>query len=480
MISKMALPNWKNTQVFNRLIFSRCRLKFELKKNISLMVFNLYQVLWYLFLPIALLYFFYRSIKEPGYASELSERLSFYQKDIKGACWCHAVSLGEVRAARPIFDKLLLNGEKLLVTTLTLSGKNAVRLEYQAEIKLGKVAVVYAPLEITFFFKRFLARFKPRCCIILECDLWPVMIASTQREKIPLIFAQAQYPEKGFIRDKKFPFLKASLIEKFDLILAKSERHKRRFEYFGAKKVLVIGDTRFEQNVPVDQISMASKIKKKLLKKCFTVCFASIGKKEFEIIKEIVLDLSEKFQDIFFIIVPRHPNDFGKYKTLFDKDLIKVKTRSELMEQKVDFKKMSFDTFEGLLNFSLLWGDSLGELNFYMAMSDIVFMGDSLNNEGSHNIIEPLAIKKPVIVGPSIWGIEFPALEALDAGIIKKISGQKELAAALVEVYHDKKEKNISKTSITKMENFYINNHGASEKFMKEMTINKFLGFNHD
>ena len=78
------------------------------------------------------------------------------------------------------------------------------------------------------------------------------------------------------------------------------------------------------------------------------MCFASIGKKEFEIIKEIVLDLSEKFQDIFFIIVPRHPNDFGKYKTLFDKGLIKVKTRSELMGQKADFKKMSFDTFEGL------------------------------------------------------------------------------------------------------------------------------------
>ena len=53
-------------------------------------------------------------------------------------------------------------------------------------------------------------------------------------------------------------------------------------------------------------------------------------------------------------------------------------------------------------------------------------------------------------------------------------------AAALVEVYHDKKEKNISKTSITKMENFYINNHGASEKFINEMAINKFLEFNHD
>ena len=444
------------------------------------MVFNLYQILWYLFLPIALLYFFYRSIKEPGYASELSERLSFYQKDIKRACWCHAVSLGEVRAARPIFDKLLLNGEKLLITTLTLSGKDAVLSEYHTEIELGKVVVVYAPLEITFFFKRFLTHFKPRCCIILECDLWPVMITSTQKEQIPLIFAQAQYPEKGFIRDKKFPFLKASLIEKFNLILAKSERHKRRFEYFGAKKVLVIGDTRFEQKVPVDQISMASKIKKIFLKKYFTVCFASIGQKEFEIIREIVLGLSEKFQNIFFIIVPRHPNDFDKYKTLFDQGSIKVKTRSELFKKKIDFKEFSFGLFQGLDNFDLLWGDSLGELNFYMAMSDIVFMGDSLNNEGSHNIIEPLAIKKPVIVGPSIWGIEFPALEALDAGIIKKIEGQKELATALVEAYHNKKEKNVSKTNIRKIENFYINNQGTSEKFMNEMAVNKFLEFNND
>ena len=113
-------------------------------------------------------------------------------------------------------------------------------------------------------------------------------------------------------------------------------------------------------------------------------------------------------------------------------------------------------------------------------MSDIVFMGDSLNNEGSHNIIEPLALKKPVIVGPSIWGIEYPALEALDAGIIKKIRGQKELAAALVEAYHNKKEKNFSKVSITKMENFYINNQGASDKFMNKMSINKFLEFNND
>ena len=92
-----------------------------------------------------------------------------------------------------------------------------------------------------------------------------------------------------------------------------------------------------------------------------------------------------------------------------------------MVEIKSDFKICNEKKIKHINNFSLLWGDSLGELNFYMAMSDLVFMGDSLNNEGSHNIIEPFALEKPVLVGPSIWGIEYPALEALDVGILKKL-----------------------------------------------------------
>ena len=454
-------------------------MKFSLKKIFTLIVFNLYQVLWYLFLPVALLYFFYRSIKEPGYASNLTERLSFYKKDFKGACWCHAVSLGEFRAARPIFDKLLLNGEKLLITTLTLSGKRAAQRQYHKEINENKMVIVYAPLEIGFMFKRFLKNFKPKCCIILECDLWPVMITTTCKEKIPLIFAQAQYPEKGFIRDKKFPFLKASLIEKFDLVLSKSERHKKRFEYFGAKKVLIMGDTRFDQQVPLDQINAALKLKKRVLKKYFTICFASIGKQEFEIISEIIRDLSDKHKDIFFVLVPRHPNDFSKHKMLFEGCSIKVKPRSEIVWIKTDFKICNEKNLEDLNNASLLWGDSLGELNFYMAMSDIVFMGDSLNNEGSHNIIEPFALQKPVIVGPSIWGIEYPALEALDVGILKKISGRKELSSALISAYYDKKRINSDKSHIKDIEKFYKSNQGASDSFMNQMANNNFLELNN-
>ena len=107
-------------------------------------------------------------------------------------------------------------------------------------------------------------------------------------------------------------------------------------------------------------------------------------------------------------------------------------------------------------------------------------MGDSLNNEGSHNIIEPFALEKPVIVGPSIWGIEYPALEALDIGILKKISGQKELASALVSAYHDKKRNNFDESQIKDIKNFYKSNQGASDRFMDQMVNNNFLELNNN
>jgi 3-deoxy-D-manno-octulosonic-acid transferase len=54
-------------------------------------------------------------------------------------------------------------------------------------------------------------------------------------------------------------------------------------------------------------------------------------------------------------------------------------------------------------------------------------MGDSFIDEGSHNIIEPLRLLKTVAVGPSIWGIEYPAAEALEASILTRHTTPKAL-----------------------------------------------------
>ena len=75
---------------------------------------------------------------------------------------------------------------------------------------------------------------------------------------------------------------------------------------------------------------------------------------------------------------------------------------------------------------------------------------------------------------------QYPALEALDVGILKKISGQKELASALVSAYRDKKSNRFNENQVKNIKNFYKRNQGASDLFMDQMFNNKFLEFNNN
>ncbi len=82
----------------------------------------------------------------------------------------------------------------------------------------------------------------------------------------------------------------------------------------------------------------------------------------------------------------------------------------------------------------VLLGDSLGEMYFYLALSQAVVVGASFVPMGAHNVIEPLALKKPVMVGPSIWGIEYPGTEALAAGVLQQHLSIEALSQALVQL----------------------------------------------
>lgn len=70
---------------------------------------------------------------------------------------------------------------------------------------------------------------------------------------------------------------------------------------------------------------------------------------------------------------------------------------------------------------------------FYIALSDRVVTGGGFTPHGAHNIIEPLALKRPVIVGPEIHTIEYPAVEAIAAGVCLRVETPQALAAALTD-----------------------------------------------
>ena len=91
-----------------------------------------------------------------------------------------------------------------------------------------------------------------------------------------------------------------------------------------------------------------------------------------------------------------------------------------------------------------------------------MFVGDSFNGEGSHNIIEPLRLLNSVVVGPSIWGIEYPGLEAIEDGVLIKLATPDDLLT-----HWRNLTPNVNNDQIS---NFIHNHGGATTRILKELS----------
>ena len=94
--------------------------------------------------------------------------------------------------------------------------------------------------------------------------------------------------------------------------------------------------------------------------------------------------------------------------------------------------KIGVDTRVPLPGVLLL--DTIGELSRVFASADVVFMGGTLARRGGHNVLEPAYFGKPVIIGPHMENFSEIADEFLDAGAVRPISGQRELADAVLDL----------------------------------------------
>ncbi|HHI69852.1 MAG TPA: 3-deoxy-D-manno-octulosonic acid transferase [Rhodobacteraceae bacterium] len=386
----------------------------------------LWDIAWHAGLPLVLLYLWHRGRKEPLYRQYMGERFGGGAAVPEGAIWIHGVSLGEMRAARPLVDALLKRGEQVLITNITAAGRAETLKLFADAIKRGQLHVRWCPAEYAWAIRRFLGKHKPRFGMIMEIELWPRLIATCHAKGLPLVQAQAQYPDKSFARDSKGLQLRSHVVRAFDLIMAKSERHAERFRRLGAQNVQVMGELRFEQPIPPAHLQAAADLRAQIAPERPVFCLASTAPDEDALLIPVLHNLLDAAAQAgkprpFIVYVPRHPKDFAATGERLQEAGLNMLQRSTDLDDALSPKAPLPDDLDGL------FGDSLGEINFYFALSDRVFMGDSFNGEGSHNIIEPLSLGKPVAVGPSIWGIEYPALEALKAGVLTKVETPKEL-----------------------------------------------------
>ena len=136
----------------------------------------------------------------------------------------------------------------------------------------------------------------------------------------------------------------------------------------------------------------------------------------------LYIKMIQKTQGIFFTYVPRAPERFDDVAAMLDNAGLRFAKRSELLDAALKLSPPS-------PNIDVLLGDSMGEMYFYLGLCDRAIVGGGFVAKGAHNVIEPLALKKPVIVGPHTWTIEYPATEAIAAGVCLRLETEAELLA---------------------------------------------------
>lgn len=389
-----------------------------------------YTLLFYLLLPLVLLRLLYRAWKAPAYVKRWLERFGWFDAGaIQGAqtIWVHSVSVGESIAAAPLVRQLQQDypDHHLVVTTMTPTGSDRVVAQYG-----DSVFHVYAPYDMPDAVARFLNRVKPKLAIIMETELWPNTVAACAARNIPVVLANARLSERSARGYGKFSALVVPMLNQLTMIAAQDHATASRFLGLGVdpEKVTVTGSLKFDLEVDGVVRESGNHLRQQWLADkqagVRVLVAASTHPGEDEQILDAWQSLAE---DLLLIIVPRHPERFGKVAELLKQRGISFARRSsnEAVTESVQ----------------VVLGDTMGELMMFFAAADLAFIGGSLVPTGGHNMLEASGMGLPVLSGPHLFNFKEISDQLCAAGAMTVVDDSADLSRKLKRLLADDEQR---------------------------------------
>ncbi len=105
----------------------------------------------------------------------------------------------------------------------------------------------------------------------------------------------------------------------------------------------------------------------------------------------------------------------------------------------------------------------MDEMYLYYSLADIVIVGGSFLSYGSQNPIEALKMKKPTIIGPSIYNFKNTIIDATKANAIMQIKDINKLPLVIKKL----RNKKAQQTLINNAKEFIMKSEGSSSKTIK-------------
>ena len=383
-----------------------------------------YSLVLSVFAPFVFIRLLWLGTKNPDYLKRWPERFGFLPElqITKPLVWLHAVSVGEVQAAKPLVEQLLKKhpDRQLLITTTTPTGMATVK-----QLFGERVLQLYFPYDLPLSISRFLNKLNPKLLIVMETEIWPNLYRRCHFRNIPIALINARLSERSSGGYRRFPRLTARTLQYVSLISAQTRADAERFLLLGANPdtVGVAGNLKFDVTQP-HSISEKGQVLRRFFSVNRTIWIAaSTHEGEEKIVLEAFKEVILHDPDCLLIIAPRHLERFQAVTDLCKKAGFNTVKHSEK------------ENYSGATQIYVL--NTLGELPAFYATSDISFVGGSLVPSGGHNMLEPASLGIPIICGEYLYNFTEVADLLKQEHALFLVSTAKELAETVIKLLSD-------------------------------------------
>ena len=368
----------------------------------------IYNILAVLLVILAIPVFIVRAIREKGFVERLKQSFGFLPLEAiepvanKDCIWVHAASVGEIVAASPLIKEFRneFPSNPILISVVTSSGyEMAKRIVKDAD------SIIYFPLDLPYLSSKVMGTIMPMVFLPVETELWPNFLKAARKYKIPVMMVNGRISDKSVKRYHHLRGVLKDMIATVNKFCMQSRIDAEYIIKLGAPPslVTVTGNTKFDQTytdvTPNEKQELLRQMGFNGAEQIFLA--GSTHKGEEEIVLKAFTKVKEQFPHSKLLIAPRDIMRTDEIISLALNYNIKGKKRTQLK-------------LEPTADHDLVVLDTIGELGKVYSIGDIIYVGGSLVAHGGHNILEPAAHGKPIIVGPNMFN--FKETHALFSG----------------------------------------------------------------
>ena len=385
----------------------------------------LYNLAAILIVTIIIPIFMLRATRERGFVERIKQSFGFYPSDTlekvagRNAIWVHAASVGEIVATSPLVREFrkVFPDSPILVSVVTTGGyEMAHRIIKDAD------AIIYFPLDLPFLASRVVGRIRPRVFLPVETELWPNFLQKAKQLDVPVMMVNGRISDRSV---KQYKYLLGMLREMIGTVKCFAMQSGIDADYImrlGAPRelVTVTGNTKFDQAyTSVSPEERAALIQELGLRGASHIMIAgSTHRGEEELVLAAFAAVRDRDPNVRLIIAPHLCRKAG----------FTVNTRKNLQKGAAGGE-------------DIVILDTVGELGRVYGLGDVIYIGGSLIPHGGHNILEPAAHGKAIIVGDQMFN--FKDIHALfrNRGAVVTVASGAELTQETLRLFADADER---------------------------------------